>query len=686
MSVTRKRPIKTKKRITLKRINVSIIEKADKFGLETINDKKIIENKSPIQERMKKGEASTKEKIELFKEKGITILEELSEDELISMVKITNEYYYNKEPLLSDNTFDILKEYIEKKYPQNVLIKEVGSEIKKNKVTLPYYMGSMDKIKPDTKALENWCNKYKGGYVLSCKLDGISGLYSTEGEEAKLYTRGNGKVGQDISYLIPYLNLPKEKGLVIRGELIMLRKSFEENYKNQFANPRNMVSGLVNSKTVDEKIKDVDFVSYEVIKPELKTSEQMKKMEESGFKTVRNEKVEKLSNEYLSNKLVDWRTNYKYEIDGVIVADDNIYKRKEKNPEHAFAFKMVISDQIAEAKVVDVIWTPSKSGFLKPKVRIEQIHLGGVKIEYATGFNGSFIENNKIGIGAKIQLIRSGDVIPHIREVIEQADEAKMPNVNYHWNESHVDIVLDNMEENSTVKEKNITAFFTILGVEGLSSGNVKRIMNAGYDSIAKVILMKKTDFNGIEGFKTKMIEKIYGGIQEKVKTANIVDIMVASNMFGRGLARKKIEPIMEKYPNILTSNEKHEEKVEMLKTVTNIGKENAKSFASNINIFMNFLKEAELEYKMNEKVEKKEEVKESGHILSNKNVVMTKVRDKEIIEKLNEVGGKLVDSINKNVFVLIVKSKADESNKTKKANELNIPIMEVDEFKKKYM
>jgi NAD-dependent DNA ligase len=64
----------------------------------------------------------------------------------------------------------------------------------------------------------------------------------------------------------------------------------------------------------------------------------------------------------------------------------------------------------------------------------------------------------------------------------------------------------------------------------------------------------------------------------------------------------------------------------------------------------------------------------------------MTKVRDKEIIEKLNEVGGKLVDSINKNTFVLIVKNKEDESNKTKKAKELNIAIMEVDEFKKKYM
>ena len=89
---------------------------------------------------------------------------------------------------------------------------------------------------------------------------------------------------------------------------------------------------------------------------------------------------------------------------------------------------------------------------------------------------------------------------------------------------------------------------------------------------------------------------------------------------------------------------------------------------------------------KGNESVQAKLKKSKIEHILSNKNVVMTKVRDKEIIEKLNEVGGKLVDSINKNTFVLIVKNKEDESNKTKKAKELNIPIMEVDEFKKKYM
>ena len=97
-------------------------------------------------------------------------------------------------------------------------------------------MASMDKIKPDTNSLQNWTIKYKGPYVLSCKLDGVSGLYSTENthntnntantNKAKLYTRGDGKVGQDISHLIPYLRLPKNKDLVIRGEFIIPKTLF----------------------------------------------------------------------------------------------------------------------------------------------------------------------------------------------------------------------------------------------------------------------------------------------------------------------------------------------------------------------------------------------------------------------------------------------------------------------------
>ena len=628
--------------------------------------------------------------INTFKTEGINALENIPEQRYVTIIQKANDAYYNNKPLMTDNEFDIVKEYFEKKFPNNPVLQTIGAPITKNKVSLPYNMPSMDKIKPDTDALDKWMKKYTGNYVLSCKLDGVSGMYTTEDNTQKLYTRGDGTIGQDITHLLPALNLPKVKDIVVRGEFIISRTKFEEKYKSRFANPRNLVAGIINSKTIDNKIHDMDFVAYEVIKPVLCPSDQMKLLEKYGFNTVRNLQMATLTNELLSQLLIDWRSNYEYEIDGIIVSNNKKYARTEKNPEHSFAFKMVISDQVAEAKVVDVIWNASKSGYLKPRVRIEPIHIGGVKIEYATGFNGKFIESNKIGIGAVIQLIRSGDVIPYIKSVTTEAEQAKMPNVPYHWNETNVDIILDNIEDDTTVKEKNITSFFVGIQVEGLSTGNVKRLMNAGYDSILKIIHMKKEDYEGIEGFQTKMINKIYNGIQERLKESTLVEIVAASNLLGRGIGKRKLEPIFEKYPNLFTLLISNEELKVMLLSVNGIGEENARSIVENMKKMKTFLAEANLLYKLcNEQSKQTIKTKKSqvdDHILNGKNIVMTKVRDANIISELSKYGGKLENTITKNTFVLITKSHDDVSSKIKKANELGIPIRTPLEFTKKYL
>ena len=635
----------------------------------------------------------TKTHITNFKDQGITVLDSLNETDLSKMIVLASDRYYNTiAPLMTDNEYDIVKEYIEKKYPKNVEVDLIGAPVKKNKVTLPYEMPSMDKIKPDSNALSNWMNKYKGPYVLSCKLDGVSGMYSTEGQQPKLYTRGDGKVGQDISHLLGVLNLPKEPNMVVRGEFIIPKQVFEEKYKSVFANPRNLVSGIINSKTIDEKAKDLHFVAYEIIQPQMPPSQQLQKLLDLKHEVVMNKTSQSLSNEMLSEILVDWRTNYMYEIDGVIVTDDNIYQRISGNPDHAFAFKMVLSDQMGEAKVVDVIWSPSKNGYLKPRVRIEPIRLGGVTIEYATGFNGKFIEDNKIGIGAIVQMIRSGDVIPYIKAVTTPAEKAKMPSVPYTWTSTHIDVILEDIKGDITVLEKNITMFFVELEVDGLSSGNVKRIMEAGYNTVGKILKMSKTDFEKVEGFKAKMIEKIYNGIHEKVDKASLLDIMVASNTFGRGLSRKKMQPMMDEYPDLLTSQDSVEEKVKKLQSIKGIGLENAKGLVNNIPAFMAFLEETGLKGKLSE-TKQPEQTSEIANIVVNtsdplygKKIVMTKVRDKEIIEKMGKVGATLEDSVNKNTFAVIVKSKEDDSNKIKKAKELGIPIYTPEEFKMQYM
>ena len=125
-----------------------------------------------------------------YKNNGDRFLKNTNESILEKLIIYANHYYYNNEPVLSDNEYDILRSYVETQYPNNKVLKQIGAPIEKNKVTLPYFMGSMDKIKPDTKALPNWQQKYDGPYILSVKLDGVSGLYTTMEDVPKLYTRG----------------------------------------------------------------------------------------------------------------------------------------------------------------------------------------------------------------------------------------------------------------------------------------------------------------------------------------------------------------------------------------------------------------------------------------------------------------------------------------------------------------
>ena len=116
---------------------------------------------------------------------------------------------------------------------------------------------------------------------MSCKLDGVSGLYTFNQGLTKLFTRGNGTVGQDISHLIPYLKLPSNldlpfsKDLAIRGEFIMSKHTFLTKYAAKFANIRNMVAGIINSKTITDAVLDLEFVAYELIEPVLKPSDQI---------------------------------------------------------------------------------------------------------------------------------------------------------------------------------------------------------------------------------------------------------------------------------------------------------------------------------------------------------------------------------------------------------------------------
>ena len=132
--------------------------------------------------------------IDELKKNPNVMLEQLDKDGLEKLIKyLYNRYHNYNESLVSDALFDYIKEYYEKKYV--VKIKEVGAPLegdKNKKVKLPYYMGSLDKIKPSTSEFDKWINRYKGPYIVSYKLDGISAMVYKNEDKVSFFTRGNG--------------------------------------------------------------------------------------------------------------------------------------------------------------------------------------------------------------------------------------------------------------------------------------------------------------------------------------------------------------------------------------------------------------------------------------------------------------------------------------------------------------
>jgi len=612
------------------------------------------------------------------------------------LIEYANDAYYNNDAIMTDSEYDILREYMEMNYPMNSILKKVGSLPAYKKERLPVAMPSMNKIKAES--LDKWTSKYPPSlttpsYIISHKLDGVSALYCINPStgEAKLFTRGDGLYGQDISHIVPYLSIKVDSPqIIIRGELIMSKEKFQK-YKSRFSNARNMIPGLLRQKEVDPMIwKDIDFIAYEYIADIHCYDSDLVALENMGLHVVRWFPADKLTTTGLSSALEEARQTSEYEIDGLIVSHNKKYMRnydKCINPEHAFAFKMVSTEQFAEAKVLDIIWNTSKDGYLKPRVRIEPIMIGGVNIEYITGKNAGFIRDHKIGLGAIIKVVRSGDVIPNIANVIVPAKQAKLPEVVYCWNETGVDISIKDKEDNIDVKIRRITLFFQTLQVEGLSEGNVRRIIGSGFDSIPKILSMSIEDFLNVEGFQEKTANKLYNGIRNKVENASVQLFMIASNAFGRGFHLKRFDLILEYYPDVLlASNDTYTR--EMLLKIPGIAEQTADAFMEGIPRFLQFLEEIGQKKKI-QMQNNNIYIKAEDNILQGKNVILTGFRDKELEGKIIAKGGKIGSSVSGNTFVVLIKTTEEKSTTTGKITEAkkrDIPIMNVEDFMKLYL
>lgn len=632
----------------------------------------------------------SKKELENLKSNPKGYLSKLSESLLVKLIQDLNySYYIDGKSLLTDEMYDYVKEELQNRNPKHPILKEIGiSNIRK--VKLPYFMGSMDKIKNDDKVLNNWLKKYPSdkGYVISDKLDGISGLLhkSVDDNEVRLYTRGNGEEGQEVTHLKSFINgIPEidiKDEVAVRGEFIITKDKFNKlKEEGDIKNTRNIVAGVFNSKKPNLKIaKIIDFVTYEYILPAMESSKQFKKLKELGFIVSYHKKLKDINNTILSKILEDRRKDSDYDIDGIIVTQNKVHKRNTSgNPKYSFAFKNILTLKSAEIMVLKVQWNITKDKYIQPVVIFDPVEINGVSIEKATGINAKFIKENKIGPGSKLVIVRRGDVIPHIEKVLTESEsgEPSMPDYKYKWNKTDVEIILDNSEVRKDIlKEKDIKElenFVTKIKFDRISGGLVKKLFNGGIDTVYKFLNVSKQELLEIDGIKEKTADNILESIKKSMKDIDCIKLMVASNSFGRGFGEKTFKLIYKELDRDIVENKPT---IDELINIKGIEIKTAEKFVDNLDDFIKFLKTNKLDCNFKKKIIKSN----SGNKLDNLNIVFSGVRDKELEDFVENNGGNIKNTVNKETSILIVKNLDTTSSKVKLARKLNKEINDKEE------
>jgi NAD-dependent DNA ligase len=596
--------------------------------------------------------------------------------ELVDKLTKCDYHYTLGNPIISDKEYDTLREQLYKLDPKNKYFKLIGCETTDNCVKLPYHLGSQTKIKED-KDLQKWIKKYNSNnYIISEKLDGISAFYNKT--ENKLYTRGNGKIGSDISHILPHINLPQIDTENVRGELIISKLNWKSEYGS---NPRNVVAGLVNAKIPNITLLPfVDLVIYNVLDKPITLEQQLKLIKTNCVKYQLLK--EPLTIEDLKLTLNTFKSNSNYEIDGIVITDNSKHypNIKSGNPDFSFAFKNAELDESAITTVIDVQYKLSKDNRYKPRVIFNKVKLDQVNIECASGYNAKFIQENGIGKDAKIKIVRSGQVIPKIIEVIKKV-KPKMPDGDWEWDETNTDAMFVKKDDEESPQEQRIgrtVHFFKTLGIKNLAEGTIVKLYNKGFTSLESILDIKDpNDLKGIEGIGDKKIEIIMNCIQDALNyTEGLENIMDGSNIFDRSLGSKKLKLIISNYTNILTDNIILDDLIK----IKGIGNINAQQFLKSFNNFKIFYNK----YYSNVNVPVDTLSISLPHLdprLIGKKVAFTGVRDKDLEKLIEKHNGKIVSTISKTVDVLITKDLNSTSTSMKKAKEFNILIIKNDDI-----
>lgn len=645
--------------------------------------------------------------------------------QLVEQLNNASQAYYNGEAeLMSDYEWD-------SKFDQLKLLEDetgiVLPDSPTNKVSEdsisgkkePHEFPALSLAKTKSVAdLEKWASNKP--IWISWKLDGLT-LVATydDGKLTKIVTRGDGHIGTNITHLAPAIKgvLPKisEKGhLVIRGEAVISYEDFNNfllETESDYANPRNLASGSLTLKDVDEvKLRHIQWIPFTLVYSDqeiLLWGQRMDYLEKLGFQTVEHRFIENPTSVNIQEKIDEFtqKVTHKkqpFPVDGLVITyDDTQYASTGSVTGHhatraGYAFKW--QDEYAETVLDHIEWSCAAST-ISPVAVFQPVELEGTTVQRASLCNISECERLGIGdAGTKLQVIKANKIIPKVIKITEKVGVLNIPDkCPVCGAEAHVVLSESGTKKlhcsNADCTAKQLKKFARFvskdgINIDGISEQTVSTFINHGWiRDYADFYHLKDFAYQitSLDGFGKKSVSKLLESIEKSRNTDSRHLLYALSiplcgfDVAKRLLSKYTFKELMETAKTSLFDD--------VFASIDGIGPEKSARFVNWFKDDKNYLKVSNL---LKELDVKEVEVAEVGTKCAGQTFVITgdvyhyKNRN-ELKAYIESQGGKVTGSVSKSTTYLINNDAESQSSKNKKAHQLGISIITEEQFREKF-
>lgn len=627
-------------------------------------------------------------------------------------------YYADDLEIMSNFTYDALEDELKKLEEETGVILanspsitvgyEAVEELPKEQHAAP--MLSLAKTK-EREELKSWLADKEG--LLSWKLDGLTIVLTYEnGKLVKAVTRGNGEVGEVITnnakvFTNVPVTIPYKGELVLRGEAVISYPDFDkindeiEGIDAKYKNPRNLCSGSVrqlnNEITAKRHVKFIAFsfvMAKEDEEKEFSTrKEQFDFLIEQGFEVVEHYLVNGDNIfEYIESFAEKIKT-YEIPSDGLVLTYQDIAYAKSlgrtaKFPRDSIAFKW--QDEIKETTLLEIEWSPSRTGLINPVAIFEPVELEGTTVSRASVHNISIMKALELGIGDTITVYKANMIIPQIAENTTRSGLCELPKT---CPACGGETKIKKISEAETLccenpdcvakKLKSFTLFVSrdAMNIDGMSEATLEKFIAKGFiHNFSDIFALDKyrDEIVAMEGFGEKSYQNLKEHINEARQTT-LPRLLYGLGIPGFGVANAKmICKVFHQDINLMMEADE-----ESLSEIEGVGPILAKAFWE----FMQKEKnKEEIDRLLTLFTIEKEKENTSPQKLAGLTFVITGSVNhfsnrNEVKELIEQLGGKVTGSVTSKTNYLINNDVTSTSGKNKKAKELGVKIISEEDF-----